>query len=730
MEKPLCLRKSSVQGCLSPQQALSGSRYLSVYCLSKTSKAFRAAMDKTHFVFPYSPWYILLCLLVGLVYAWLLYGKAHSWSKPLNYTLAALRFVCISLICFLLLAPLLSYIRNSIEKPSVVFAIDHSQSIAFAHDSAYLAKLQTSLETMADKLRQEGFETEFQYFSPEKAEAFTHPTTDLGLLLRQVQNNYENRNLDKVVLLSDGIHNQGLSPLYIEYNFPVVPVGLGDTTLKKDLKINALFFNKIAYLGNQFPIVAELQNIAFDDRNVRVSLLQGGQVIESKTVLSRKNSLQEVSFLATARQKGLQYYTVAVEALQGEQNLQNNQRDAFVEVIDGKEKILLMAFAPHPDLKALRSIIEKNENYSLEVHIIGIGTPKENRYDLVIAHQVPDLQNAGQALLNKYIAQNTPVWYILGAQSNVLTFQGNNKVLDIRARPGQNDQVLGQLNSQFSRFDIEADKAKILQRLPPMTVPYGEYRLKEQAEAVLWQQVGSVATKRPLLALSTGASPKSAVLAGEGLWQWRLEEYALTEQQEVVDGLVLKVIQYLSTKDDKRKLRVYTTNTEYYDFDKVVFEAEAYNDIYEKIYNLKLNLRIRNSEGKNFDYTLSLSEGNSRFEIPPLPKGIYRYTATAEILGRMEQSQGEFTVRELQLEALQSTADHELLRQLAQNTGGRFFKADALQSLEAYLIKEKKANALHSSQELEELIHLKWLFFLLMTLAAAEWVSRKYWGSY
>ena len=52
-----------------------------------------------------------------------------------------------------------------------------------------------------------------------------------------------------------------------------------------------------------------------------------------------------------------------IDFLSGEFSNRNNRQDVYVEVIDGKEKILLLALAPHPDVKALKSIIEKNENY-------------------------------------------------------------------------------------------------------------------------------------------------------------------------------------------------------------------------------------------------------------------------------------------------------------------------------------------------------------------------------
>jgi hypothetical protein len=60
-----------------------------------------------------------------------------------------------------------------------------------------------------------------------------------------------------------------------------------------------------------------------------------------------------------------------------------------------------------------------------------------------------------------------------------------------------------------------------------------------------------------LLVLNTNGDQKTAVLAGEGIWQWRQEEFAQTSKQEVVDNLFQKLIQVLSVKEDRRKFRVY-----------------------------------------------------------------------------------------------------------------------------------------------------------------------------
>jgi hypothetical protein len=390
----------------------------------------------------------------------------------------------------------------------------------------------------------------------------------------------------------------------------------------------------------------------------------------------------------------------------------------------------LLALTPHPDLKAIKSILDKNENYQLEIVIAGEGTPKESKYDLLILHQIPDNYNNGLALARKFTDSNTPVWYIVGAQTNIGQLNASNNAVKISSRMGQVDQVTPVFNNNFNIFKYSSEQANTLQKLPPVAVPFGEYKVPASAEVLLFQRVGSLVTNKPLLVIHTDKARKSATMLGDGLWEWRLEEYNLTEQHDAVDDLVSKLVQYLSAKEDKRKLRVYPIADEFLDSEKVIFEAETYNDIYERIYGVPITLQITDDENQINNYTFTNSEDNPRFEISGLTKGIYRYKASAQVQGKAEQVTGEFTVKDLQLEALNTTADHTLLRKLADQTNGRFYLPTQLNELAASLSTNPPPDIIQSSEELLELIHLKWLFFLFMALLTIEWGIRKYQGAY
>ena len=65
----------------------------------------------------YPLWLNLCCLLAGALYAGILYYKNTSLGKNLLYALSALRFLSVTIIAFLLLAPLIKIINRKVEIP-------------------------------------------------------------------------------------------------------------------------------------------------------------------------------------------------------------------------------------------------------------------------------------------------------------------------------------------------------------------------------------------------------------------------------------------------------------------------------------------------------------------------------------------------------------------------------------------------------------------------------------
>jgi hypothetical protein len=529
----------------------------------------------------YSLWYVFFCFLAGLGYAYLLYSKKSVWNKKVNYFLAGLRFLLVCLLAFLLLGPLIKYFQNYIEKPTIVIALDNSESMTLTEKKETIAQLKTDLTSLKNKLEDADLEVSVQTFEKiEKEEPFlnqnfTWSTSNISSLLNNIQSSYENRNLAGIVLVSDGIVNQGVSPDYVHYNFPIHSLGVGDTLAKKDINLKNVLYNKLTYVNNKFPIVAEIHNKGFQGKTGKVSLKQGSKIIETKTIQFQSDSeVKQVEFYISSALQGMQHYVVSVEPLQGEFTYRNNVADVYVDVIENKEKILLIASAPHPDIKAIRAAVEKKENYELKVYIPGTHEYKEGNYDLIILHCLPDYAGTAKSIIDKYTSLEKPILYIVGNQTNINQFNNTNRVLSILSFQNQKDLVLPTFNSNFDRFSTETDDKTIIQNYPPLIVPYGEYTIKESVEVLMYQRIGNSTSSKPLI-LST-SDRKHAVIAGEGLWRWRQHEYMETQDHKAFDKYITNLIQYLSVKEDKRKFRVYPISTEFMISDPIIFETEIY----------------------------------------------------------------------------------------------------------------------------------------------------------
>jgi len=687
-------------------------------------------------LFEHSPYFILLCLVAGVGYAYILYRASYTWSKRTNQVLFALRAIVVFFLAFLLLGPILKLITNEYEKPTWVFLIDSSTSVGEVMDSVAQVKLTTTLGESKSAIEKAGYEVKWKDLTGNDVAAVraNSATSDLNRGIQNIVNEFEGRNLAGVVLVSDGIYNSGASPLYTPVRVPIYSVGLGDTTARVDLILKNVAYNKVAYQGNQFPLKAQVLMQGIENQDVTVSVLKDGKVLSSQQKNTGTKSLVDFDFQLDAIEKGIQRYDISVKPLDQEFNKRNNALSIFIEVVDGKKKIVLVAPAPHPDIKALRAVVEKNSNYEFVVHIPGVANAdaaylKPGAAELVIFHQAIDLAGRTLPVFNALSKGSSSILMMIGSQTNLRQLPAYQIPLQFEHR-GQWDEVTPIVNSEFREFGFSENSNGVFSRYPPVQVPFGKFTFPPVANVLLYQQIGSVATDRPLLLSWEEGDRKIAAFIGEGLWRWRLSEFADNGNTEMFDELFSKLIQYLSTLEDKRKFRSFPLQNEFSDSEPAVIESQVYNDLFELVYGNTIQLQLRDGQGKVTSYSYTTSPGGSRYRIGGLKEGVYRFKASTTLNEKTEEVNGQFLVKAQNIEAQNLTADFGLLRKLSGETGGKFYRSDQLAFLAIDLEKTKAASLIHSEETFNQLINLKWVFFLLLGLIATEWFLRKYLGSY
>lgn len=679
----------------------------------------------------FSGWFIPVCILVGLGYAFLLYQKKAPWSKAINRFLFSVRAVLIAFICFFLLEPVLNQLRFFEEKPLIVFAIDDSASLPAAYDSLDFLSIKNRLRALADEMVSSDWEVKIksqeQYLASPNAINFTAQRTNLHELLTGIAKDFEKQNHVATVLVSDGIHNLGTSPDFLNLPYPVISIPIGDTIPARDLSIKNVQYNKIVYEGKQFPIKVDVLNNGYIGEQVQVDIVKNKEVVTSKsmTVLGDQQ-INSFEFLIEANEIGIDNYEVVLKSKAGESTQANNQSSVFVEVVDSEQKILFVAAAPHPDIKALREVIETKQGVEVSIYIPQFEQPlPEGPFDLLILHQLPKEEPLNSDLT--WLIKNTNTFFITGA-TNLSEMNEANPVLNYNSN-GLSDAVSPNLNPGFDLFSIEAALANRSQNYPPILAPYGNFSFKNQAAILLYQRVGRVSTERPLLTVFNGNDRKSAVFSGANLWKWKLQESGQFGTSAYFDTVFGKLIQFLSTKEDKRKLRVNPTQEMFLTTEKVEFNTEVYNEIFEKVYDYPIDLQLTQNGESTEEYNYVNSQSNP-FYINNLTPGIYTYEAATDISGNRETVSGSFRVDELALEEIDMTANHQLLRNISRRSGGQLADLEDPSAVISAINHLNPRTVTRSSEAVKPIIENPIWLFLMIALLSLEWFTRKYNGSY
>lgn len=633
-----------------------------------------------------------------------------------------------STMAFLIIGPLLNQISFENESPVVVLAIDDSASSAMGNDSNALIN---TVNSISRSLNAEGIEVrlrglEFYYEDPEDI-SFSSATTDLNKVLKEVSRDYEQQNLAATLLLSDGIHNYGLSPQFFTSSKPIYTIGLGDTIPARDLSIKRVSANKVVYQGKRFPVVVDIFNNGYVNENLSVQIISGGQVLGTKNLTpTGDQQVNSVDFILDASEVGIKSYQIRLSEKEGESTLLNNSRRFFVEVIDSEQKILIAAASPHPDIKALRTVIESKEGTEVSLWIENFTRDfPEGPFDLVIFHQLPGFNDLPQEI-DHWIEDSNSL-FITGTK-DLSNINERNQVLTYSSF-GQTDNVSANYSQAFDLFQVEEDLLNRLYDFPPITVPYGSFELKDNATVLLYQRIGNAQTNRPLLSVLNNDERKSAVFSGADIWKWRLQESALYTDPDFFDELFGKLIQFLATTESKTNFNVAPAQESFIDSEEISFETEVYNELYEKVYdyNISLKLRNENNEVEEFNY---VNAPNNQYSISGITPGVYTYEASVILNNKQELSRGSFTVENLALEDIDMTANHQLLRNIANNSAGTFYKLDQIDNVINDIKRLNSRPITRSSEELNPLIENPLWLIVLVALLAFEWFTRKYHGHY
>jgi len=651
--------------------------------------------------------------------------------------LMSLRFLSVFLIALLLTNPFIKTLKKINQPPQLILAVDNSQSMAGIdgaeekkeHARHVISEIVGGLSDRFEVITYSFGEKTRQNQNPD----FSEKTSDYGEMIRTIYDQHFNENTGALIIVGDGIYNKGENPANFvkRYQFPVYTIGTGDTASVRDAIISGIRVNHTAFKGNKFPVEADLQVSGFSGRNIRFNMTTNGEQVFSRNILiSEDEYFTTISMFLDATTAGIQYYTATFELPEGEKNKANNTWTFAINVLENKQKILILSNGPHPDAGALKYALEKQINYEVDL-ITSEPYPEEIKdVNLIILNQFPSSEKSGSHFFKQSAEKRIPLLLIIGNKTYLPQLGTLLPGIEIIPEAGNAEEAQLSVNELFTSFAIGNELKSRISGYPPIMVPFARYTLDPTLQVIAFQRIKNVTTAWPAIAAGILNGRKMGIIFGEGLWRWRMHNYASGKSHAEFNELVDKLVQYLAIRDNSDHFNIYF-NPVFDETENVTFTAEVYNDSYELVNSSDVSMAVTDSTGKEFRYVFDKTGSFYRLDGGIFPPGEYHFTAVTSV-GESEYTEtGDFTVMPVNAEKLETKANHRLLNLLSWETNGQFFLPDQTDLLVDTILGNRSIKPVKYFQTfMDEIVSLKWFFFVLILVLSSEWFLRKYWGIY
>jgi len=602
--------------------------------------------------------------------------------------------------------------------------------------------------------------------------------TDLNGALRSGIGGQERELRGAVVLISDGQHNEGETPiefakLLAERQTPVYAVGIGSQNRPRDLAII-----KVSSPGSLFfedRVRGEI--ILKDDVPVgqafTVAIKDGEKTVWEAKLLSENKPVRRVPFdfelkpLAEPRMKadatennGAEVsgfpveLRVSIAPLDGERELSNNDGTLRFRAVTQKRKILIVDGRSRWETRYLRNMFERDEQWEVTTVFAGskagdAGLPRGEKadqlppdrerldaFDLIIFGEVPRALWKGDELqwIREFAERRGgAIVFIDGPRGRFAEYKDTplaplfpvDFVEAAPSREGIQRLILTERAMALAPFALMAEREPNAETWAKLPAPHWLSGARPLAGAEVLLEAEVKGQRVPAAVVRTFGAGTIFYHAFEDSWRWRFE---------VGDQWSVKYWNQAANWVAELPFAVR---------DKFV-SLDAGAITYEPGASADLRVRLRDSEGKpvsnaTVDAVLS-REGKKvatiRLAADESGSGLFRGKTAALQPGDYEVAVESPAIPESQLKArtqfkvepretgelVQLSLNEDLLRQVAAASGGQYLREENIDQLPALLAPMSQGKV----EETDTVLWQSWWWFVpLIGLLTAEWLLRK-----
>ena len=604
---------------------------------------------------------------------------------------------------------------------------------------------------------------------------FEGTATRMGDALDRARNELSGLPVAGLVVVTDGSDNaertidESIAGLKAQ-GMPVFTVGVGKDRLTRDVQVTRVETPRRVLKGAALVLDVVVTQVGYAGRKVTLQVEDEGRIIGTQDVtLPGDGESQTVKVRVKAVDEGPRTFQFSIAPLENEEVAQNNTRDALLDVVNRREKILYLEGEPRPEPKFIRQATDLDDNIQVvllqrtaeatvsspEKYLrlgvdgaeeLAAGFPAERKelfgYRGIILGTVeaaaftPEQQRMLEDFVDVrgggLIALGGPRSFSEGGWAGTPMAEALPVVLDrgskgpqyppaeLVARPTRNGA-----NHPSTQITERLEDAEAKWRdLPPVT-SLNPIRETKPGANVLLTGLDERGREQVLMATQRYGRGKTVALTAQDTWLWRMHA-----RMDVKDPTFHNFWQRLSrwlVDGVPDRVSITPTPARVQKGEPVSFTAEVLDEEYKGVNDGRISARVTTPSGRTEDVPLEWTvehEGEYRGRFTPSEDGLYRVAVGGTTKAGADAGRGTaaFRAAPSDLEYFDAAMRVSLLERLADETEGRFYRAADVSELPDAISYSGRGITVVEERELWDMpINL----LLLLGTMGGEWLYRR-----
>ena len=592
--------------------------------------------------------------------------------------------------------------------------------------------------------------------------------TAIGDSLQSVLEQNRGQPVCGVLLISDGGNNLGVPPEEIaqvakEDGLPLYVYGVG-ITKPKDIVVHDISGSRGVFVKEHAEFTVKVRGTGYTGETAKLLLKADGKVVDSLDITLTEGD-SEFKLGYNPQDKGEATVEASIDPRDDESNSDNNTVSTKVRILDTKVKVLYIEGDPRWDFRYLLAELQRDRRLTVKCVLLNgdpdLGTEANSAFlkglpadrgdivsnEIIILGDV-DPQELGMArmkLLNEYVGDmGGGLIFLAGIKNNPFRYGGTplEPLLPVELAQGLTEQQwsarawppvglkltpTGEVSDVMKLSDDPDVNRKIWASFAGVRWTARVVRARPTAQVFLEDarpQLASQDGLMPVIAQQQYGKGQVMYFGFDETYRWRSqlgEKYYIRIWDQIIQNFSLDRQMGASTRTQLKVER-----PEYRPNDKVVISGAIYSEKFTPLTEPSVpgTITYTTPDGKEQKvdvHLISTPEMPGQYELDYIPKeaGEYHFSTIIDPKATLK-----FDVVSPKIELADTAMNIELLQNMANISGGKFFREEDLNGLPPLI--SSHSSTVPTFKKLE-LCYSPWWMVALMSFAIIEWLFRRLW---